>query len=824
MNETDAAPVREKGRAVLLTAMMVLSVVAMSAAFVGGATAAQNARYHDHQTVYPGDIVYQGEDDFEFSDEFARDTLTGVENGGAEGKQLNPPVPDTQLTGTYGDGDGNTVTVTTPRVTGLTINNVYDDGSVNAVDGSSISTEDADNMNVAVEYTFDDVEYIDISVEDESGTDITNQVLDDTTIEETGGSVGLDLSTEDAGEYTVTAQGAGNLDAGDAVETATVELRTDADLGLELGTDSAVRGDNVEYTVSGGSDGDTHLVAIDRSEFREGVPADNAESVFRNVDDTEAVGVYPDSADTENVDFVWAEVGIAGTTAVGQIETQYLDDSSVDVDVYDTGVDAADVDDDADSTDDVSLEVLEGDIAIENPDSSYVIGSEIDINGTADGSDEVAVFVRDTADWKLVEQGIAVDSDGTFEKEDYVLSRDGGAGSPSLSLSGTYRFGVIDQSDADEVMGDENTISTSEFNQGTSATSSLRVVKGGLTVDHVSIIDGQVADGETLSIRGTAPGQDSVYVSFYGPRGTYDRIPISTDSEYVFEEEDIQVGNNLGPQLGTDTSISQGTVYMSVYSKGRDNIPGDGSVDSVDGGTVEQQFVSMYKQLNAGATSQQQVMERIASETTRDSGSDDISRLFQFRYTDPQTTIENVSSASAGEGTVVAGEAMTVSGATTRQPDDNTITVEVTDGPSVSQFDLASTEQWGADGRWNVTLDTEGIEPGTYTIETNDGDSTDKADIRIIEEPEDVAAGGTDDESLSSGQTDEDTSDESGDGMSDESSDDMSESGDDTPSDTSDEASNEISSDDGMPGFGITVTIGALLAAVLALRRDDRHH
>ncbi len=88
---------------------------------------------------------------------------------------------------------------------------------------------------------------------------------------------------------------------------------------------------------------------------------------------------------------------------------------------------------------------------------------------------------------------------------------------------------------------------------------------------------------------------------------------------------------------------------MSVYSKGRDNVPGDGSVDSVDGGTVEQQFVSMYKQLNEGSTSQQQVMERIASETTQDSGSDDISRLFQFRYTDPQTTIENVSSASAGE-------------------------------------------------------------------------------------------------------------------------------------------------------------------------------
>ncbi|QCW04824.1 HVO_2072 family ArtA-dependent S-layer glycoprotein [Natrinema pallidum] len=823
MTETDAATVHEKGRAVLLTAMMVLSVVAMSAAFVGGATAAQNARYHDDQTVYPGDVVYQGEDDFEFSDDFTRDTLNGVENGGAEGEQLAPPVPETQLTGTYGDGDGNTVIVTTPRVTGLTINNVYDDGSVNAVDGSSISTEDADTMSVAVEYSFDDAEYIDISVEDESGTDVTDQVTDDNTIEKTGDSIGLDLSTEDAGEYTVTAQGAGNLDSGDAVETAPVELRTDADLGLEVDTDSAVRGDNVGYTVSGGSDGDTHLVVIERSEFRDGITADNAESIFRNVDDTEAVGVYPESDDTENIDFAWAEVGIGGTTAVGQIETQYLDDGSVDVDVYDTGVDAADVDAGADSIDDVSLDVSGGDITIENPENSYVIGSEIDINGTADGSDEVAVFVRDNADWRLVEQGIAVDSDGTFEEEDYVLSRDGGAGSDSLSLPGTYRFGVIDQSDADEVMADDNTISTSDFNQGTSTTSSLRVVEGELTVDHVSIIDGQVADGETLSIRGTAPGQDSVYVSFYGPHGTYDRRPISTDSEYVFETEDIQVGNNLGPEIGTDTSINQGTVYMSVYSKGRDNVPGDGSVESVDGGTVEQQFVSMYTQLNTGSTSQQQVMERIASETTRDSGSDDISRLFQFQYTDPQTTIENVSSASAGEGTVVAGEAMTVTGVTNRQPDDNTISVEVTDGPSATQFDLALTEQWGADGRWNVTLDTEGIDPGTYTIETNDGDSTDRADIRITEEPEDVADGGSDDENSDDDHSD-DTADESSDDTADESSDGMSDdNGDDTADDTSDKASNEIS-DDGMPGFGITVTIGALLAAVLALRRDDRHH
>ncbi len=167
---------------------------------------------------------------------------------------------------------------------------------------------------------------------------------------------------------------------------------------------------------------------------------------------------------------------------------------------------------------------------------------------------------------------------------------------------------------------------------------------------------------------------------------------------------------------------------------------------------------------------------------------------------------------------------MTVTGVTNRQPDDNTITVEVTEGPSATQFDLTSAEQWGADGRWNVTLDTEGIEPGTYTVETDDGDSTDRADIRLTAEPETVADGGPDDENSDDGQSD-DTVDESSDGTSDDSGDDTTDdSGDDTADDTSDEASNEISDDDGMPGFGIAVTIGALLAAVLALRRDDRHY
>ena len=81
-----------------------------------------------------------------------------------------------------------------------------------------IGTTQPNPLNKAV-YALEDIE---VTVEDPSGTDITNQVLDTDAILENGDdSVGLDLQSEDAGDYTVIFEGTDDLDYGD-VETKVV--------------------------------------------------------------------------------------------------------------------------------------------------------------------------------------------------------------------------------------------------------------------------------------------------------------------------------------------------------------------------------------------------------------------------------------------------------------------------------------------------------------------------------------------------------------------------------------------------------------------------
>ncbi|MGQ3410633.1 surface glycoprotein, partial [Natrinema sp. LN54] len=77
---TSETTYREKGRAVVLAALMVLSVVAMSAAFVGGAAAVQNAdTYTDGETY---DTTTELENDNAWMGQEI--TLTGVDANGLE--------------------------------------------------------------------------------------------------------------------------------------------------------------------------------------------------------------------------------------------------------------------------------------------------------------------------------------------------------------------------------------------------------------------------------------------------------------------------------------------------------------------------------------------------------------------------------------------------------------------------------------------------------------------------------------------------------------------------------------------------------------------
>lgn len=823
---------KDQTRAILLATLMVTSVFAGAIAFTGSAAAERGNLDADNEsfnkTIESGDRVFLGE-------EISTDAGLGASNplltgtaGNAEGVSLDlsSPIPQTtenQPLGTYDvDGSGSAttpnVTLLAPRITDSEILT----SSGGDVTGSAISSSDADNLYVNADYNYESAEKVEVTVEDPSGTDITNEVLNGTDVfvddgsidgtSSTGGGVGIDMSGQDAGEYTIILEGAEDLDFGDATETMTLTISSQDEVGIELDSESVTQGTDVQYTVTNGIDGNEHVVAIDLSDLRNDVTTEQAKAVFRNIGDTSEVGIANDSATNasgsstgptvETADIAYAVVEIDGASAVGGVETQYLDDSDVDLEVYDAGVSATAAVG-QDSTNDITLTVEEGGTTLSSPTGQYVVGSEVDINGTATSSDSVAIYVRDDGDWQLLEVGgdneINVDSDDTFEEEDVALSNLNGDGSSILSLTGTYRIGVIDASDAD-VGGDgtvDDSLTTSEFTSGVSSSNSLRVTDQALT-GQFTTINGQVApvDSGTVDINGTASGADTVLVIFVDERGNVEYQSVSVDSDGTYDEDDITVG------------LTQGQVTAHILSVGRDGAVGDGSLPSGPSSKADLDDLTGYLDtLDQNNNNGEQINELIASETVDETASDDLIVTETFRLAESSTSIDSIypdAAEAAGINPVATGETMVIAGSTNLKPDDNTISIEVTseDGTSVA---LEDTDEWNNDGQWMVEIDTTDFETGTFTVEADDGDNTDTVNVEVVSEREDTTTSSdnaTDTTTTTDEPTETTTTAE--------------------PTETTTETEETTTTSSNTPGFGIAVALVALVgAALLALRREN---
>lgn len=823
---------KDQTRAILLATLMVTSVFAGAIAFTGSAAAERGNLDADsesfNKTIQSGDRVFLGE-------EISTDAGLGASNplltgtaGNSEGVSLDlsSPIPQTtenQPLGTYDvDGSGSAttpnVTLLAPRITDSEILT----SSGGDVTGSAISSSDAGNLYVNADYNYESAEKVEVTVEDPSGTDITNEVLSgtDTFVDDgsigstssTGGGVGIDMSDQDAGEYTIILEGAEDLDFGDATETMTLTISSQDEIGIELDSESVTQGTDVQYTVTNGIDGNEHVVAMDLSDLQNDATTEQAKEVFRNIGDTSEVGIANSSATNtsgsstgptvETADIAYAVVEIDGASAVGGIETQYLDDSEVDLEVYDAGVSAtAAVGQDA--TNDITLTIEEGGTTLSSPTGQYVVGSEVDINGTATSSDSVAIYVRDYGDWQLLEIGgdneISVDSDDTFEEEDIALSGLSGDGSSILSLTGTYRIGVIDASDAD-VGGDgsvDDSLTTSEFTSGVSSSNSIRVTDQALT-GQFTTINGQVAPVETgtVDINGTASGANSVLVIFVDERGNVNYQEVSVDSDGTYDEDDITVG------------LTQGRVTAHILSVGRDSAIGDGSLPSgPSNGATLNDLTGYLDTLDQNNNNGEQINELIASETVDETASDDLIVTETFRLAESSTSIDSIypdAAEAAGINPVATGETMVIAGSTNLKPDDNTISIEVTneDGTSVA---LEDTDEWNNDGQWMVEIDTTDFETGTFTVEADDGDNTDTVNVEVVSEREDTTTSSdnaTDTTTTTDGPTETTTTAE--------------------PTETTEEPTEETTTSSNTPGFGIAVALVALVgAALLALRREN---
>ncbi len=868
-------------RAVVLAALMVFSVFGGTIAFAGAASAITydrgtgNAAAYDTVTsigdVGPGEIIFQGEEDIQLKDG-SGGNLAAAEferaSGDNAGVPLSIPVDTDQTTGTYETSGGVTVTVASPSISTFDVQNQPLGTSAGVGAGSDVNggtlVADGSGAHVEVNYNFEEAESVELTVEDENGVDVTNEILagsadavaDGT---DTSGNdvtpVGIDLDPTglDEGEYTFSISGTEDLDFGDATQSTTVQIVTEETANLDLSSDEVVQGENVDFTIDGTSEGNFHGIFIDSQDFRDGITADEADDVFRNVGDTVDTGIVnasgiPSSGvgglgstggaevldgtqisnlDTaignDNIDqvsdvadYAFAIVEIDGGSGVGSIETQNLDDTSVTVEVapsdsaYLTSATPPSHDPagqlltNVNTDDDVDLAVNEGEVSLNQPVGSYVTGSEVTINGTANpGVDDVAIYVRDQDDFELARIGdggsrtITVEGDDTFEEEDVQIgfpsSADDESGNNILSLPGTYRIGVIDVEDAAiDSSGPDNSLTTSEFNQGISTTESIVVTDTALAGSFVTY-NGQVADDDGLiDFNGTAAGKDGgeIVVAFVGPRGGTVADTVTVESDSTFDRDDFDI-----------SGLSQGTVSAHLLSAGRDGEFGEGDSADFSGNPTVEEPGDVASAIEGLSGTGDQVRSSILANTVDSTASDDLIVTETFRLSDGLTTVETVTSPVEGNGTIE------VTGQTNRRADDNTITAELLD-QSGDSITLSSTEQWGTDGTYSVNVSLDGVQPGEYTLEVDDGDNTDRAPVEVVEQVDEEETATATPEPDTPTPTPTPTPEP------------------DTPTPTEEPAddteTDTPSTDAGTPGFGIVVALTALIAAaLLAVRRTN---
>ncbi len=584
------------------------------------------------------------------------------------------------------------------------------------------------------------------------------------------------------------------------------------DPNIELDQTDVYQGERVVYEVLNTFEEDSNAVFIDEGDLREDVndirddnplPADHedalndAMSTFRLTDEGEERGLVfeaqEDNIVNEDDYFVYAfgdlwevdaggdlinvggtlgdaaqlvaneEADLEGVFAVvekdgvaeSQIRSKYLDDASVDVELFDAAEDGdhvgaiANLFEDSssfnDDEDDDTLNVAEAEITIDSPDRTYVPGQEVDLNGTtSSGVDDVSVFVRDRDNFFHV-QTISVDAtDDTYEETDIDISDRTESGvteeaADILGQPGVYRYGVIDTVDVDiaarntgdAVTGDDG-LDSSDFSSGASIQQSIRVAEPTLELDFMTF-GGEVYEDDGIDWQGTLIGPEEYVVLFTDTQGGTDADTFDADSDGTIDEEGFDISDRR-----------TGTVQATAVSPGRDGRFGDGlfsdgSVATTDRlvDLVEDDFDAIFDR----SLTQDQVREILLDETVEAAGSDDLLVAEQFRLTsDSRTQINDVVPTQyeenlTGVADIEVGETAVIRGTTNRNPNDATIVVEATEGPSIAELDVGIADEWEQDGVWHVEIEVpEEVEPGNYTIQSDDGERVDEVTVDIVAE------------------------------------------------------------------------------------------
>jgi major cell surface glycoprotein (TIGR04216 family) len=244
----------------------------------------QTVAVADADSDADGGNVFYGESGLTFSDTdntpADTSTLTGV-TGDTDGKTLTDPISTTLPTGQYsqtgaaGADDNMFVTLLDPTIDTFEVQN--DAGA--DVSGGTLLTSQADS-GVFVEYNFEEAQSVTLTVEDEGGTEVTDEWISagyNTRIGD--GYIPIDPSDVDVGEYTFTVEADGDIDV---EQSTTVRVIEEVSPTLSLDQDPVVTGEDTKFTVTDSQEDAYHLVTIENSSVVDGVTGD----IFRTIGQT----------------------------------------------------------------------------------------------------------------------------------------------------------------------------------------------------------------------------------------------------------------------------------------------------------------------------------------------------------------------------------------------------------------------------------------------------------------------------------------------------------------------------------------------------------
>ncbi|MFC7323781.1 hypothetical protein ACFQMF_04210 [Halorubrum rutilum] len=662
-------------------------------------------------------------------------TNTNLEQGGSTTVTITATVGSA---GRIGISEEFSPAVRSAEIQSLTVNDESVVPLVAAADETGVAVAYQDltpGDTVTVEYTLgvgDNDQTYEITGEVSSGSQEIE--LEETTIVagtgtsgtiSAGGFVRWDVALDsvEASALQITVTGSDDLQTDDAQVQSTVSI-TDGEPSLSLESASASRGTTTGITVQNGSGGATYTTAIPAADIRSQVEKDDYYQIFRNVGDTEQIGLvtdeqtYTDGAvPDEAVRAVYATVQIDPDDAAGatEIRTRFLADTA---DVFlsrepqptPTGFDTA------------TLTVMDTSVSLREP-QVYTTGAQTTIAGTASaGVDAVALYVRTERGFELIDldgengqRDAQIDVSGSsFSADEIKISSGDLPGNDILSLPGQYQVGVVPVAAVQRTTSNESLptrVPAPVFLNRNVNTTGLTVRNGNLTLTRAGQNQTIATTTTDLSVAGQATGSEQILVALVGARGTIQTEIISTDGPTFTDT--VTVG---------DVAAGEATLY--AISTGRDGIVGDGQLPGADTDT-ETTLTGVAAYLNqrvTGGMTPAQAADVILSQTRADVGSDDRVVTERIQVSQPRITITNVTT----EGQT--GQALRIRGSTNNRPSETSLLVTLRQNTEIRQRTQVSS--WAA-GRWNVSLDTSNLSAGRYVVVAETINADDRQRFRL---------------------------------------------------------------------------------------------